>query len=161
LGGKKKVLRFSNDFLCLGGRDGQDCQTKVLVAFYRQDRSDVWHPMKMYSISQLPPVVFCLLFFFSFFFFSFFFSLYGYLHLSTLHDRNILVRLISGSTCVFNHTNHVESINDLAEDNMFVVEKWSCGSCDKKLAAIGVWARVLLKSVYAMRVNNIRGENEE
>jgi hypothetical protein len=46
---------------------------------------------------------------------------------------------------VFNHANNVDSINDLAEHDMFVVQEWRCRCCDEELAAIGVWARVLIE----------------
>jgi hypothetical protein len=67
------------------------------------------------------------------------------LHFPTLHNRYILVWFISGGSSVFNHANDVDSINDLAEHDMFVVQERRCGSCDEELAAIGVWARVLIE----------------
>lgn len=66
------------------------------------------------------------------------------LHLSTLHNSYILVGLVFSSTGVFQHLNNVYPINHLAEDHMLVVQEWCGRGCYKKLATIGIWARILL-----------------
>jgi hypothetical protein len=70
-----------------------------------------------------------------------------HLHLSTLHNRYILVGLILSSTGVFKHFDNIHPINHLAEDHMLVVQEWRGRGCYKELATIGVWARILFLSV--------------
>lgn len=86
------------------------------------------------------------------YFFSFFFKEWPFssiatfyishltLHLSTLHDGNILVGLVPGSPRILDHAHHVHAANDLAKHDMLVVEKGRRHGGDEKLAPICIWA---------------------
>ena len=62
------------------------------------------------------------------------------LHLSTLGNHHVLIRPISGSSSVFNHSDHVHPVDDLPKDNMFLVQKRSGRGGDEELAPIGIRA---------------------
>lgn len=66
-------------------------------------------------------------------------------HLPTLHNRYILVRLVSGGPSLLDHSNDVHAIDDLAKHDMFVVQEGRRGGRDKELTAIGIWAGVLVQ----------------
>lgn len=63
----------------------------------------------------------------------------SFLHLSALDDCNILVWFVSGSSGILNHLHNVHPLNNLAEDNMFAVQKRSRRCRDKELTSICVW----------------------
>jgi len=72
------------------------------------------------------------------------YQLWSRSHLTTLYNYYILVRLVSSCASIFHHSNNIHPINYLAKDNMFVVQKWSCSSCDEKLTSICVWTGILI-----------------
>lgn len=61
---------------------------------------------------------------------------------------------------MLNHANHVHPVNDLAKYNMFVVQKWGCSGSDKKLTTIGVWARVLIRSISLIGSSGCRNDSD-
>lgn len=64
---------------------------------------------------------------------------------------------------MFKHFDDVHSINYLAKNHMFVVQKWGSRSCYKELATIGVRARILMLSVryflHSRHITQSRGVN--
>ena len=65
-------------------------------------------------------------------------------HLSALYNSDILVRFVSVSPSLLYHFHNIHPVNDLAKDNMFVIQEWGRHSCNEELTAIGVGARVLV-----------------
>jgi hypothetical protein len=65
------------------------------------------------------------------------------LHLSTLDDGDILVWFISRGSSVLNHSHNVHPFGYLAENNVFAVQEWGCGSSDEELASICIRPRIL------------------
>jgi hypothetical protein len=45
---------------------------------------------------------------------------------------------------VFDHTHDIDTINDLTENHVLVIQEWCCRGRDEKLAAIRVGARILI-----------------
>lgn len=71
-------------------------------------------------------------------------------HFTALHDGHILIGLVSRGPSVLNHANNVQAIDDLPKDNVLVVQEGRCRRGNKELAAIGVWARVLIHNLAAI-----------
>jgi len=65
-------------------------------------------------------------------------------HFSTLGNGHVLVGFVSCSTSVFYHVYDVESLNDLPENDMLMVQEWCRSSCDEELASVGVRSRILI-----------------
>jgi len=63
-------------------------------------------------------------------------------HFSTLGNGHVLVGFVSCSTSVFYHVYDVESLNDLPENDMLMVQEWCRSSCDEELASVGVRSRI-------------------
>lgn len=65
------------------------------------------------------------------------------LHLATLYNYNILVRLVPRRSGILNHADNVHTIDNLAKHHVLAVQKRSRDGSDKELAAIRVGPRVL------------------
>lgn len=68
------------------------------------------------------------------------------LHLSTLRDNDILIRLVVRDAGILHHANEIHALDDAAKNNMLVVQKRRGGASNEELTSVGVWARVLDES---------------
>lgn len=75
------------------------------------------------------------------------------LHLSTLDNGHVLVRLVPGRAGIFNHPNNIHAIHDLPKHNMFSIQEWSWCRGDEKLTSIGIGARILGRLVSPYIIN--------
>lgn len=69
------------------------------------------------------------------------------LHFTTLGDDYVEVRSIRGSIASFGSLHllyHVHAVDDLAKDDMLVIEERCGNSCDEELRTIGIRSSVLL-----------------
>lgn len=73
-------------------------------------------------------------------------------HFSALYYSHILIRFFPGCTSIFNHSYNFHPINNLAKDNVFIIQKggWCCSY--EELTAICIWAGILKPiSIYPLR----------
>ena len=68
-------------------------------------------------------------------------------HLPTHGYHHVCCRSLASHASILDLSNNVESIDNLAEDDVLVVQKWSGYGADEELAAVGVWSRVLYHEV--------------
>lgn len=78
-------------------------------------------------------------------------------HLPTLHDADILIRLLARRPRILHLPHHIHALDDLTEDDVFAVQERRRHRRDEELAAVGVGAGVLRTHVRSIPICRRRG----